>query len=97
MSTSSVYAKSDWGKVLGIGWLWLLRPDHVFLCITPLQSYLVDRRESKAGKKLKFREVGKPLSEFVLVVGMKGTFAVGTLGGWPPLEVVCCAACGLPL
>ena len=33
MSTSSVYAKSDWGKVLGIGWLWLLRPDHVFLCI----------------------------------------------------------------
>jgi hypothetical protein len=34
MSTSSVYAKSDWGKVLGIGWLWLLRPDHVFLCIT---------------------------------------------------------------
>ena len=23
----------------------------------------------------------------MFVVGMKGTFAVGTLGGWPPLEV----------
>ena len=34
---------------------------------------------------------------FVFVVGMKGTCAVGTLGGWPPLEVVCRAVCGLPL
>ena len=32
MSSSSVYAKDDWGKVLGIGWCWLLRPDHVLLC-----------------------------------------------------------------
>ena len=34
MSSSSVYAKGDWRKVLGIGWLWLLRPDHAFLCNT---------------------------------------------------------------
>jgi hypothetical protein len=30
---------------------------------------------------------GVLLSDFVFVVGMKGTFALGTLGGWPPLEV----------
>ena len=34
---------------------------------------------------------------FVFVVGMMGTCAVGTRGGWPPLEVVCRAVCGLPL
>ena len=122
---------------MGMGGSGRCRPDHLLLCITPLQScrlmimekvvahWLVDIAlglvvgapgcvDAALGLVEEVVALGLVVGEslcfavglslgvavgvslgiavglllgFVFVVGMKGTCAVGTRGGWPPLEV----------